>query len=79
MSLIKNILKKLTFFISQKQNPLSLNKSTHIDSFERHELLLTELSPFFSDNQSQYDEETIDVLIKLKKKRKRNNLNERTN
>ncbi len=51
----------------QKQNPLSLNKSTHIDSFERYELLLTELSPFFSDNQSQYDEETIDVLIKLKK------------
>ena len=67
MSLIKNISKKLAFFISQKQNPLSLNKSTHIDSFERYEFLLTELSPFFSDNQSQYDEEAIDVLIKLKK------------
>ena len=66
-----NILKK--FF--QIFYPKDLSKPKNLDSFDHNlescEGLLKELSPFYFEENNNYDEGTIDILIKLKKLKRR--------
>ena len=52
-----------------------LSKTKSLDSFDHNlescEGLLKELSPFYFEENNNYDEGTIDILIKLKKIEKR--------
>ena len=66
-----NILKKFLQIFSTKD----LAKQNSLDSFD-HNLesckgLLKELSPFYFEENNNFDEGTIDILIKLKKIEKR--------
>ena len=66
-----NILKK--FF--QIFYPKDLSKQKSLDNFDHNlescEGLLKELSPFYFEENNNFDESTIDILIKLKKIEKR--------
>ena len=66
-----NILKK--FF--QIFYPKDLSKQKSLDNFDHNlescEGLLKELSPFYLEENNNFDEGTIDILIKLKKIEKR--------
>ena len=68
-----NFLKKInqTLYKSNKSKPKSLDKFN--DSSENFEGFLKELSPFYYNENSDFDETTMDILIKLKKPEKRNN------
>ena len=66
-----NILKK--FF--QIYYPKDLSKQKSLDNFDHNlescEGLLKELSPFYFEENNNFDEGTLDILIKLKKIEKR--------
>ena len=68
-----NILKK--FF--QIFYPKDLSKQKSLDNFDHNlescEGLLKELSPFYFEENNNFDEGYIDILIKLKKIEKRRN------
>ena len=68
-----NFLKKIyqTLYKSSKSKPKSLDEFD--DSSENFEGFLKELSPFYYNENSDFDETTMDILIKLKKPEKRNN------
>ena len=66
-----NILKKFL----QIFYPKDLSKPKSLDSFDNNlescEDLLKELSPFYFEENNNFDEGTLDILIKLKKIEKR--------
>ena len=66
-----NILKK--FF--QIFYPKDLSKQKSLDNFDHNlescEGLLKELSPFYFEENNNFDESTMEILIKLKKIEKR--------
>ena len=66
-----NILEKFLQIFS----PKDLSKPKSLDSFDHNlescEGLLKELSPFYFEENNNFDEGTIDLLIKLKKIEKR--------
>ena len=66
-----NIQKKIFQIFYQK----NLSKTKSLDSFDHNlescEGLLKELSPFYFEENNNFDEGTIDILIKLKKIEKR--------
>ena len=66
-----NILKK--FF--QIFYPKDLSKQKSLDNFDHNlescEGLLKELSPFYFEENNNFDESTMEILIKLKKIKKR--------
>ena len=66
-----NILKKLF----QIFYPKDLSKPKSLDSFDHNlescEGLLKELSPFYFEENNNFDEGTMEILIKLKKIEKR--------
>ncbi|MFL2812593.1 MAG: hypothetical protein ACJZ8H_02165 [Paracoccaceae bacterium] len=68
-----NILKKLLQIFYQKDlfKPKSLDSFDH--NLESYEGFLKELSPFYLEENNNFDEGTMDILIKLKKTEKRNN------
>ena len=65
-----NFLKKISQIFYQKDQ----SKSKSLDSLnnlESCEVLLKELSPFYFEENNNFDEGTIDILIKLQKIEKR--------
>ena len=69
MKIFQSSLKKLFIFCSKKQNS-SFFKVPQVKRFSNNERLIIELSPFYFDETSQHDEETIEILKKLKNPRK---------
>ena len=71
MVAIMNILKKFFQIFYQKD----LSKPKSLDSFDHNlescEGLLKELSPFYFEENNNFDESTMEILIKLKKIEKR--------
>ncbi len=65
-----NILKKISqiFYQKDQSKPKSLDNLNNLESCE---VLLKELSPFYFEENNNFDEGTIDILIKLKKIEKR--------
>ena len=65
-----NILKKISqiFYQLDQSKPKSLDNLNNLESCE---VLLKELSPFYFEENNNFDEGTIDILIKLKKIEKR--------
>ena len=66
-----NILKKFfqIFYLKDLSKQKSLDNFDH--NLESCEGLLKELSPFYFEENNNFDESTIDILIKLKKIEKR--------
>ena len=66
-----NILKKISqiFYQNDQSKPTSLDSFDH--NFESCEVLLKELSPFYFEENNNFDESTMEILIKLKKREKR--------
>ena len=69
MKFFQSCLKKLFIFCSKKQNS-SFFKVPQVKRFSNNERLIIELSPFYFDESSQHDEETLEILKKLKNPRK---------
>ena len=69
MKFFLSCLKKLFIFCSKKQDS-SFFKAPQVKRLSNNERLVIELSPFYFDETSQHDEETIEILKKLKKPRK---------
>ena len=69
-----NILKKISqiFYQNDQSKPTSLDSFDH--NFESCEVLLKELSPFYFAENNNFDESTMEILIKLKKREKINDL-----
>ena len=65
-----NILKKISqiFYQKDQSKPKPLDNLNNLESCEG---LLKELSPFYFEENNNFDEGTIDILIKLKKIEKR--------
>lgn len=67
MFFLLNKLKKIPFlFFRKRTDSLNYNNINNND-FNNGEQFLKELSPFYFDETTQYDPETLDVLIKYKK------------
>ena len=66
-----NILKKISqiFYQNDQSKPISLDSFDY--NLESCEGLLKELSPFYFEDNNNFDESTMEILIKLKKIEKR--------
>ena len=67
MNILKNI--SQIFYQKDQSKPKSLDSVDH--KLESCKGLLKELSPFYFEENNNFDEGTIDLLIKLKKIEKR--------
>ena len=65
MKFFQSCLKKLFIVCSKKQNS-SFFKVPQVKRFSNNERLIIELSPFYFDETSHLDEETLEILKKLK-------------
>ena len=65
-----NILKKISqiFYQKDQSKPKSLDNLNNLESCK---VLLKELSPFYFEENNNFDESTMEILIKLKKIEKR--------
>ena len=66
-----NILKKISqiFYQNDQSKPIPLDSFDY--NLESCEGLLKELSPFYFEENNNFDESTMEILIKLKKREKR--------
>ena len=66
-----NILKKISqiFYQNDQSKPISLDSFDY--NLESYEGFLKELSPFYFEENNNFDESTMEILIKLKKIEKR--------
>ena len=65
-----NFLKKISqvFYQKDQSKPKSLDS---LNNLQGCEVLLKELSPFYFEENNNFDESTMEILIKLKKIEKR--------
>ena len=65
-----NIVKKISqiFYQKDQSKPKSLDGLNNLESCE---VFLKELSPFYFEDNNNFDESTMEILIKLKKIEKR--------
>lgn len=66
MNILKNI--SQIFYQKDQSKPKSLDSLYNLESCE---VLLKELSPFYFEENNNFDESTMEILIKLKKIEKR--------
>ena len=68
MVIIKETLKKIfRIFLNYKINSKFIEEENLDFDFHSYEIFLKELSPFYFNETNQYDEETMNILIRLKK------------
>ena len=68
MVIIKETLKKIfPIFFNYELNSKFIEEENLDFDFRSYEIFLKELSPFYFNETNQYDEETMNILIKLKK------------
>ena len=68
MVIIKETLKKIfPIFFNYELNSKFIEEKNLDFDFHSYEIFLKELSPFYFNETNQYDEETMNILIKLKK------------
>ena len=68
MVIIKEMFKKIfPIFLNYKINSKFIEEENLDFDFHSYEIFLKELSPFYFNETNQYDEETMNILIRLKK------------